>query len=81
MAIPFVTLAITDERDLNKCFGRLCFASVVVIFFTAQTVALIKFNIFLLLVVTFFFYAVFQELAFSNNRRGRVRVIDWFGIR
>ena len=61
----------------HQRFGRSFFYGMLVIFITALPMALIRFNIFLLLISVFSFYFAYSGWRYAKNRSGNAEKEDW----
>ena len=73
-------LAVKKGGRSHKRVGSTFFYSMVVIFLTAVTMAVLTSNTFLFLVALFSFYLAFSGWRFARNRSGEPQWLDWLAV-
>ncbi len=73
-------LAVKKGGRSHKRVGSTFFYSMVVIFLTAVTMAVLTSNTFLFLVALFSFYLAFSGWRFARNRSGEPQWVDWLAV-
>ena len=75
-------LSISSKKGqrTHRFFGKIYFWGMVGVFLTAIPLAIIKLNVFLLLIAIFSFYLASAGMRFAVNRRGIPKLIDWIAV-
>ena len=75
-----IALATKKGGSQHKFFGKLYVSGMLAVFLSAVPLAVLKNNVFLLLIGVFSFYLVFSGFRFARNKTGQPRIWDWVAI-
>lgn len=71
-----IALFSAKGKAWHRRFGRLFFYGMTGVFITAIPLALIKSNVFLLLIALFSYYLAFSGWRFAKNKSGQIKTVD-----
>jgi hypothetical protein len=77
LVAAFGAMLVGKGRYPHKVMGSIFFYSMTGIFVTSIPLAMIKHNLFLLLIGIFSYYLAFSGWRYAKNRSGKVSAIDW----